>query len=61
MAQWNKNTVPKCEKKCCSDEVLVTVEKKCKRNISESAESYLYSLSSLYCRGYGLEYARWRS
>lgn len=27
MAQWNKNTVPKCEDKTCSDEVLVTVEK----------------------------------
>ena len=24
----------------------------------ESAESYLHSLSSLYCRGYGLEYVR---
>lgn len=27
MAQWNRNTVPKCENKKCSDEVLVTVEK----------------------------------
>lgn len=27
MAQWNKNTVPKCENKKCSDEVLVTVER----------------------------------
>lgn len=27
MAQWNKNTVPKCKNKNCSDEVLVTVEK----------------------------------
>jgi hypothetical protein len=26
MAQWNRNTVPKCEVKNCSDEVLVTVE-----------------------------------
>lgn len=26
MAQWNKNTVPKCEIKNCSDEVLATVE-----------------------------------
>lgn len=26
MAQWNRNTVPKCENKKCSDEVLVTVE-----------------------------------
>lgn len=26
MAQWNKNTVPKCKNKNCSDEVLVTVE-----------------------------------
>ena len=30
MAQWNKNTVPKCEDKTCSDEVLVTVEKYCR-------------------------------
>ena len=29
MAQWNKNTVPKCKDKTCSDEVLVTVEKYC--------------------------------
>lgn len=27
MAQWNKNTVPKCENKKCSGEVLVTVER----------------------------------
>ena len=27
MAQWNKNTVPKCKIKNCSDEVLVTVER----------------------------------
>lgn len=27
MAQWNKNTVPKCKDKTCSDEVLVTIEK----------------------------------
>ena len=27
MAQWNANTVPKCEKGQWSDEVLVTVEK----------------------------------
>lgn len=27
MAQWNRNTVPKCENKKCSDEVLVTVER----------------------------------
>lgn len=26
MAQWNKNTVPKCEVGKCSDEVLATVE-----------------------------------
>lgn len=26
MAQWNKNTVPKCEDKNCSDEALVTIE-----------------------------------
>lgn len=26
MAQWNKNTVPKCKDKTCSDEVLVTIE-----------------------------------
>ena len=26
MAQWNKNTVPRCEDRTCSDEVLVTVE-----------------------------------
>lgn len=26
MAQWNRNTVPKCKVKDCSDEVLVTVE-----------------------------------
>lgn len=26
MDQWNKNAVPKCEDKNCSDEVLVTVE-----------------------------------
>lgn len=26
MAQWNKNTVPKCKDKTCSDEVLVTTE-----------------------------------
>ena len=30
MAQWNKNTVPKCDDKTCSDEVLVTVEKYCR-------------------------------
>ena len=29
MAQWNRNTVPKCEDGTCSDEVLVTVEKYC--------------------------------
>lgn len=27
MAQWNKNTVPKCKNKNCSDEVLTTVER----------------------------------
>lgn len=27
MAQWNKNTVPKCKEKTHSDEVLVTVVK----------------------------------
>lgn len=27
MAQWNKNTVPNCKGKNCSDEVLVTVER----------------------------------
>lgn len=27
MAQWNKNTVPTCKNKNCSDEVLVTVER----------------------------------
>ena len=27
MAQWNKNTVQKCNDKTCSDEVLVTVER----------------------------------
>lgn len=27
MAQWNANTVPKCDKGQWSDEVLVTVEK----------------------------------
>lgn len=27
MAQWNKNTVPKCEVGKCSDEILVTVER----------------------------------
>lgn len=27
MAQWNNNTVPKCEDRTYSDEVLVTVEK----------------------------------
>lgn len=27
MAQWNKNTVPKCKEKTHSDEVLVTVDK----------------------------------
>ena len=27
MAQWNRNTVPKCENKKCSDEVLATVER----------------------------------
>lgn len=26
MAQWNKNTVPKCKDKTCSDEVLVTIK-----------------------------------
>ena len=26
MAQWNKNTVPKCKDRNCSDEVLATVE-----------------------------------
>ena len=26
MAQWNRNTVPKCKIKNCSDEVLATVE-----------------------------------
>lgn len=26
MAQWNKNTVPKCDVGKCSDEVLTTVE-----------------------------------
>lgn len=26
MAQWNKNTVPKCKNRTCSDEVLATVE-----------------------------------
>lgn len=27
MAQWNRNTVPKCKIKNCSDEVLATVER----------------------------------
>lgn len=27
MGQWNKNTVPKCKERQCSDEVLVTVKK----------------------------------
>lgn len=27
MAQWNRNTVPKCDERTCSNEVLVTVEK----------------------------------
>lgn len=27
MAQWNKNTVPQCKNKNCSDEVLATVER----------------------------------
>lgn len=27
MAQWNRNTVPKCKIKNCSDEVLVTIER----------------------------------
>ena len=27
MIQWNKNTIPKCKDKNCSDEVLVVVEK----------------------------------
>lgn len=26
MAQWNRNTVPKCDVRNCSDEVLITVE-----------------------------------
>lgn len=26
MAQWNKNTVPKCDVRNCSDEVLITVQ-----------------------------------
>ena len=26
MANWNRNTVPKCKEKECSDEVLVTVD-----------------------------------
>ena len=26
MAQWNKNTVPNCDVRKCSDEVLATVE-----------------------------------
>ena len=30
LIKWNKNTVPKCEDKTCSDEVLVTVEKYCR-------------------------------
>ncbi|MDD2979552.1 MAG: hypothetical protein PHN80_06215 [Hespellia sp.] len=25
MAKWNRNTVPKCKEKDCSDEVLITV------------------------------------
>lgn len=41
MAQWNKNTVPKCEKKCCSDEVLVTVEK-------YARETYQRVLKAIY-------------
>lgn len=26
MAQWNENTVPKCDARNCSDEVLITVQ-----------------------------------
>ena len=26
MAQWNENTVPKCDVRNCSDEVLITVQ-----------------------------------
>ena len=36
MAQWNNNTVPKCEDNCCSDEVLVTVEKYAREAFTES-------------------------
>ena len=27
MAQWNRNCVPKCKEKNCSDYILVTVER----------------------------------
>ena len=27
MAQWNENTVPKCDVRNCSDEVLITVQR----------------------------------
>lgn len=41
MAQWNKNNVPKCDDKTCSDEVLVTVEK-------HGRETYRRVLKAVY-------------
>lgn len=43
MAQWNKNTVPTCRKKDCSDEVLVTVE-----TIESKGQVYRKVLKAVY-------------
>lgn len=43
MAQWNKNTVPTCQKKDCSDEVLVTVEK-----VGSKGQVYRNVLKAVY-------------
>lgn len=43
MAQWNKNTVPKCEDKNCSDEALVTIE-----HIGYGGELYRKVVKAVY-------------
>ena len=54
MAQWNKNTVPECKDKTCSDEVLVTVEKYCRGTYRRDPKAvYIPYHCTLEDMGYG--------
>ena len=44
MAQWNKNTVPKCEDKTCSDEVLVQLKNIAEEHIEEFLKPYIFRI-----------------